>query len=74
MNDEIINGEAIIIQSQQVWERDWLLRGYGYYCIVWQCNSQPCYPDCQWGVGLGQWYVKQIYKLGDDVYLPFSAQ
>lgn len=58
--------------SEQAWEKDWLLRSYGYYCIVWQCNSQPCYPDCQWGVGLGGWSIKQIVKLGADTYLPYS--
>jgi len=58
--------------SEQAWERDWLLRAYGYYCIVWGCDSQPCYPDCQWGVGLGPWYIKQIYKLGNEIYLPYS--
>jgi len=45
-----------------------------YYAIVWGCDYQPCYLDCQWGVGLGSWYIKQIYKLGDDVYLPYLAQ
>jgi len=58
--------------SEQAWSRDWLLRAYGYYCIEWGCDTQPCYPDCHWGVGLGPWYVKQIYKLGDDAYLPYS--
>jgi hypothetical protein len=58
--------------SEQAWEKDWLLRSYGYYCIVWRCDSQPCYPDCQWGVGLGEWYISQIYKLGAETYLPYS--
>jgi len=58
--------------SEQAWEKDWLLRSYGYYLIVWQCNSQPCYPDCQWGVGLGGWSIKQIYKLGAGTYQPYS--
>jgi len=57
---------------EQAWQQDWLLRAYGYYAIVWGCDSQPCYPNCQWGVGLGPWYIKQIYKLGNDVYLPYS--
>jgi len=57
------------------WGFGWLLRAYGYYCIVCGCDSVPCYPDCQWGVGNGDGgYIKQIYKLGDDVYLPASFQ
>jgi|GEM_PF-1146635 len=69
-------GNEISVQNfcSQAWGNGWLLRAYGYYCIVWGCDSQPCYPDCQWGVGLGTWYIKQIYKLGDDVYLPNSPQ
>jgi len=44
--------------------------------VEWQSDAQLCFPHCQWGVGLGPLYIKQIYKLGNETYEPYfpSAQ